>query len=388
MTEAIPVITGAGAVCSLGVDMNAIINRLWSGRSNFSAVPFASAVFGHRRVALAQNFDLNGEVSEGKMLRFMSRETLLAVGALRRCMADAGIIADRTYAGGDMALFAGTGISGIELNEMENMLRDSTDEVTGLFDPIRFGRDGIARLNPLTSFRILPNMPPAVAAIQGGIRGRNLVLNPWEGSALTALEEAWWEIHAGRERIVFCGGSDCKTHSDAFLTFTEYGLLGQGDMVLSEGSAYLALENLQSACQRRAVPYCRIRALIHRSLDVPEPWKTMRNETFCRDMIAEALAVGRLQAQDIDLVFSSGDFHPVNDACERQVLEAIFGDTPILAPKEIIGNTFAAAGLLNTAIGAFILGCRPAAEGRHIERLLITSFAPGSEQFCLVLESL
>ncbi len=387
-----PVITGVSIICSLGVDFDRVIRRILHGKDRFSTIPFESRLLQNRRVAVVEDFNPRDHVKDGKTLRFMSRETRFAVCALVRCLEDAGVIVNETYDESDIALFAGTGSSGMDLADIENLLDNASNDDTGLFDPRKFGQVALNRLNPLTSFKILPNMPPSVAAIQAGIKGANLIFNPWEGNALLALFEAMHEITSGRERIVFCGGSDCKTHSNAFLAFMEYGLLGnEREPVLSEGSAWLAVETYFGAKKRNAEIYCNIKHISHRS---NTSWSEAAgltydypcSESLFSDMIEEALDESGLTPNDIDVIVSSNDGGK-NDPMENRVIRKRFNDRPVLSPKKVIGNAFAASGIMNVSLAAFLLKNGSALIQREIHRILVHSFAPGSEQFCIVLEA-
>jgi 3-oxoacyl-[acyl-carrier-protein] synthase II len=383
-----PVITGISSICSLGHHPEDTLERLLKNDSNFSKVQFKSKVFQDRRVAFVQDFNIRNYIKDRKTLRFMSKETQLSVCGVLLCLADSGITVNETYDENEIALFAGTGSSGMNLDDIENFLNNTTDDNTGLFSPQKFGQDALYKLNPLTSFKILPNMPPAVAAIYSNIKGDNLIFNPWEGNALLALYEALHEIYFGRANIVICGGSDCKTHSNAFITFAEYGLLEKGDIVLSEGSAYVCVESHECAMKRNAAPYCSIRNITHRSCPGPPPYSISSSEKFYAEIIEKALADSGLEPGDIDLVITSDDVNVNIDDAENNVIRNTFDHCVVLSPKKNIGNAFAAAGFLNVAIAAYILKHRLPVQEKKIHRILVTSFSPGSEKFVMIFEEL
>ncbi len=383
MNNSRSVITGASIVCSLGCHLDRIVENLLSEESRFSNIPFSSEFFKNRRVAMVDDGSLDGLITDNRSLRYMSRETRLAVSACLLCLKDAAI--GHAYEKERIALFAGTGSSGIQLETIEKLLTHSVSSETGLFDLISFGKIALYKLNPLLSFQILPNMPAAMCAIMADIRGKNLVFNPWEGNALLALYEAWFEIRSGRSKIVLCGGSDCKTHSNAFITFSEYGLLKDSDVVMSEGSAYLAIENEQSTINRNQGTYCAIRHMYHQSRPGSVATDGVCTEIFYSEMIRTTLTESNLAPQDIDLVISSNDYTAQTDAMENQTILQVFS-CPMISPKKILGNTYAAAGMINLAIAAQIIKAGRQVSGRQIKRIFITSFAPGSEKFCIILE--
>jgi|GEM_PF-4852399 len=378
MNETRVVITGASAVCSLGYRLDHIVENLLGRKTHFSPVPFKSRFFRDRRVARVPD---GYPRSTNRTLRFMSDETRFAVAACLDCIEDAGL--RNAYPPEEIDLFAGTGCSGLHLESIANLLEHSASPDTGMFDPGAFGETAIYKLNPLMSFQILPNMPAAMCAVTAGIRGRNLVFNPWEGNALQTLFEACLEIRAGRSKLVLCGGSDCKTHSNAFITFYEYGLLQESEVVLSEGSAYLAVESREFAERRKHDYYCTIRHMHHLSYTGTYPGH--HPGTFQEEMIKTALAESGLAPGDIDLVISSSDHTPNADMIEKKAL-SLFFTCPVLAPKQVIGNAYAAAGMIHVAIATHILKENCRVDGNPVRRIFITSFAPGSEKFCIILE--
>ncbi len=388
MTDNDIVITGISAIASPGAEMNEIFTGLINKESNFSALKFQSDTFSSRKAAYVKNFRPQNIISDNKIIRFMSEETKFGVCALILCIEDSGVIVNETYQDGDIALYAGTGSSGIEFDYIENLLDNSSNDITGQFDPVKFGEIGLQRLNPLTSFKILPNMPPSVAAIVSGIKGGNLIFNPWEGSALLALNEAYYEIKSGREKIVYCGGSDCKTHSDAFIAFTEYGLLDNNDTVLSEGSSYICLEDYESAGKRGAKIYCKIRGVTNLSYISSRSCDYAYSKELYANIINNSLDKCDLCPEEIDLIIDSNDLNQRNDEMENMAIQDIFANPLVLSPKKIIGNAFAASGFISVSIAAYILKENIKIDNRIIQRILINSFAPGSEKFCIILEKI
>ena len=313
----------------------------------------------------------------------MSRETQLAVCSLKFCIEDSNIRINDTYDENEISLFSGTGSSGIDLDEIRTMLDNSYEN--GDFDPVKFGEVGLGRLNPLISFKILPNMPPSVAVIHNGIKGRNLIFNPWEGSALLAFQEAFYEIKSGRENVVYCGGSDNKTHSDAFLNFSEYGLLNNGGIILGEGSSHLCLENPEKANERNAEIYCMVKGLSNISYSNNNVNYNVTGD-LVNNLFEESLRASEIKPSVIDLIIDSNDGNTKNDNIENQVYEKMFPSIPRVSPKKIIGNTFAAAGFINLAIGSFLLKNDLKIYGRKLNTIMINSFPIGSENFSIILE--
>ncbi len=382
-----PVITGASAICSLGDDLHEIVYKIYNNEPAFIEAGNSWGGAGSRKIAPAAFFNPSELVKKNRFYRYMSRETKFAASALAMCLGYAGIVPGNTHPESSIALFAGTGSSGLDFDYIQNMLDNSANSETGLFDSARFAADGIPRMNPLTSFKILPNMPAAVGAINSLVRGANLIFNPWEGNALHALKEGFHEIKSGRNKIVMCGGSDSRTHTGALVSLTEYGLFDKSDVVLSEGSAFVALEDYESAQSRCANIMCRVKAISTESV-VPENIAGYSPDAGLYEFLMEdALLEAGLSWDKLDFIICSSDFNKLNDEAEKQaIFQGCTKKVKKLSPKKIAGNTFAAAGFLSVAIAAHILEWEFPAGGRPINNVLVNSFGPGSEKFCIVLE--
>ncbi len=387
MDADLPVISGAALICPLGCDLEEVARKLWAADADRDYPPIPLSPM-ERPVLRVEQFDARQFLADKKTVRFMSRETRFAVCTLQFCLADAAVRVDQTHAADDIAFYAGTGSGGIDIEQIEKLLLHSVNQQTGRFDLERFGREALNQLNPLTSFKILPNMPPAVAAIYAGVKGSNLIFNPWEGHALLAFREAVWAIRCGRERLVLCSGSDCKTHTNALLTFAEYGLLENSGVILSEGSACVALESLRDARNRKAPLCCTVRGVTHRSHVLPDNLGYACAAELFAELMTAVLAESALTPADIDLILGSGDLHGENDAAELQAIQQVTGPScPVRFPKKRMGNAVAAAGMMHLALAAHLLKTGRLPNGERCRRILINSFGPGSELFCIILEA-
>jgi 3-oxoacyl-(acyl-carrier-protein) synthase len=385
--DKIPVVTGISAICSLGHTPSDVTAKILRRQSRFQASGYSAPALAGRKIAPADGFDPKKILQKGKSHRYMSRETNLAACALFLCVENSGIQVNETYRDNEISLFAGTGSSGLDFSYIQKMLDHSANETTGLFDALRFGEAGISRMNPLVSFKILPNMPVTVGAIETSIKGRNLIFNPWEGNALMALNEAVHDIVSKCAAVVFCGGSDCKIHSDAFIAFTEYGLFERSGVVMSEGSAYLSVENGELARDRGAHIYCGIKSITSKSVAPDDLIGYIPSPELYTVIMDEALRDAGYSARDIDLVIDSNDFNEANDEAENMAIANIFGPVATISPKKIAGNTFAASGYISLAVAAQIIDMNIAVNA-PINRIMINSFANGSEKLCIIVESI
>ncbi|PKK91865.1 MAG: hypothetical protein CVV64_00100 [Candidatus Wallbacteria bacterium HGW-Wallbacteria-1] len=395
-----PIVGGVGIVSPSGLHPDAVVDAVVDNCSVFESPAFSSDHFSDRRVALVRNYEARNYINPPRAARYMSRETQFAVAALGLCIDDftkrSGAALFSWIDPYDIALFAGTGSSGISLDDIMPMLINSCDPQSGRFDPVRFSSRGLSKLNPLTSFRILPNMPPSVAVIYGGVKGENLIFNPWEGSAMSGFQEAIHALTEGRSRLAISGGSDCKTHSDAFIAFDEYGLFSRGPFVMSEGSAYLAMYLEESELTAIINPYCRVAGMASMTVYGDTISAPMSSE-MCEGIMMGALSSARLSSDEIDCVISSEDFG-FQDLEEHEALNAIFREAGegkgstidnrlprIIHPRKVFGNAVASAGHFSLSLGAAVLDSADE-RAAGMERIMVNSFGFGSEKHCVILE--
>jgi len=121
----------------------------------------------------------------------------------------------------------------------------------------------------------------------------------------------------------------------------------------SEGAGVVVLEREDHARRRGARAWARIDG--YAVGFEPTLTRRARETTGIVATLRRALDFSECAATDVDLVMSGAHGTPI-DAIERQALEQVFGGRAprILAPKAVLGETFAASGMqaLALAVGA------------------------------------
>ncbi len=395
------VITGIGITTPLGDRIGKVVERITARESSFTATGFDDAytngAFTVDRCGRIDERRLKSFLPSKPRKRYMSRESMFAAFALLSAMADAGLSGpdsgdkdgSERFSRDDIGIYAGTGMAGLDLSEIDRMLECSSG-ADGLFDIHRFVTEGVKGLNPLISFKILPNMPVCGSSIASGIRGSNLVFNPWEGNSALAFIKASEDIESGQETCLLTGGSDSRTNSCSFILFSQYGLFPpekdamvgkpcweeSAGFIPSEGACYLALEPQEAAGK----PYARVRAW-DSFTDIDSMHTYTTRPELLQESIERTLQRAECTPRDIDYIVVSADgYFPADDA-ERRALQAVFGTgPPVMIPREFTGNMFAASAHVNLAIAAYLIK-----EGR-VERALVTSFGVGTQKAVFVLE--
>jgi 3-oxoacyl-[acyl-carrier-protein] synthase II len=339
------VITGLGMITPLGNDPAQVLERIREGAcAGRAPAGFDAGAFDCPVCAQVREFEPRQYVSEPKMVRLMNRDAQLAVSAARLALTDAGVQSGTTYAPEEIALFGATGLAGLPLREVTPLIRISAGS-DGAFDLSRFGQVGLKAVSPILSFKILSNMPLCFVSINENIQGPNAIYTPWEGEGAQALEAGVRALQRGDARCALVGGCDVKTHELAFATLQQHGLFagwkenGRG-LVPGEGATFLVLETERDASARKARGYCYLSAVKLRPRSNPESLNQTR---------LHVLSSLKLRQADVFVGAANEDEEPGESA----LLEAAQVSVRTkLYPKRQVGELFAAAGLLQVALGA------------------------------------
>ena len=177
-------------------------------------------------------------------------------------------------------------------------------------------------------------------------------------SGTNAIGHAFECVRSGKFQRVLTGGYDAISE----LVFVGFDSLQastpekcrpfdreRSGMVLGEGAAVFALENLESARARGA----RILAEIigygistdNHHLTQPDP-----SGSGPRRAMEDALKSARLNADKVDYINAHGTATVFNDAAEGKAIAELFGKIPVSSSKSMIGHSLGAAGAIEAAI--------------------------------------
>lgn len=245
------VVTGIGMVTPLGADAPTTARAWRSGivasrrrLDELSGTPLERA-----DVAALPEFDAAERLGGRRMLKYMSEAALLGCVAAREATLDAEL--SRRFRPERVGLYAGTGLAATSVREVIPMMRESIDEA-GRFSCRLLGERGLARTNPLLSFKILANMPPCLVSILENVRGPNFIFTPWEGQTAAALCEAWKAVAHREVDCALAGASDDATNPATFVYLRQSGLLDEGDPsrsgeIPAAAGAYVVMERFETA---------------------------------------------------------------------------------------------------------------------------------------------
>ncbi len=343
------VITGVGAISSVGHDVETIWRNVVEGRPNAKRITsFDTSQLNTKIIAPLGDFDPAVIVGK-KVVRRYGRYVSHAMAVANMAMDDSGLRAEDvepTRAG----VIIGSAVGGI------NSVLDG-------YDVLR--EKGPRRISPFTVPSILIDTAPGMIAIDYGFRGKNFGVVGACASGNYGLGEAYNAIIQDEADVMISGGVELGFHEFTVSAFDRTGALSRRNdepnkasrpfdrdrdgFLLSEGAAVLVLERLEHALARGAKIYGEILGYSATAdayhITAPRP-----DSLGASEAIQQALANAGLRAEDIDYINAHGTSTRLNDAAETRAIKKAFGDyayeVPISSTKSVTGHLLGAAGAI------------------------------------------
>jgi 3-oxoacyl-[acyl-carrier-protein] synthase II len=371
------VITGIGAVTPLGYDLREVWDALCAGRTGIRRLrAFDPEGLPTHLAAEVLDYDPKVFVSakQRKSLKVMCRDTLLAIGAARLALNDAGLLdqtadLDRERIG---VLFGATMMSS-ELEELRESALASCDE-SGRFDLPLWGERAPQSMPPLWMLKYLPNMPSCHVSILYDFQGPNNTITQEEAASTLAIGEAVRIIQRGAADVMVAGGAESTIHP---LRIARLCLLGgvsrrneeprrasvpfdrdPGGIVPGEGAAVVVLEEQQHARRRGARIYGEVLGFGAACVAKPDlSWSV--DPHACAAAMQRALEEAGMEPFEVGYYNAHGCAVPEADRAEAQALAALWGSRldqiPVSAQKSNFGCAANACGALEFVVGILVL---------------------------------
>jgi 3-oxoacyl-[acyl-carrier-protein] synthase II len=182
-------------------------------------------------------------------------------------------------------------------------------------------------------------------------------------SGTNAIGHAFECIRSGRYQRVLAGGYDAISE----LVFVGFDSLQASTpdrcrpfdsqrtgMVLGEGAAILALENLEAAQERGATILAEI---VGYGISTDNHHLTQPNPSGSgpRQAMEGALRSAGISADEVDYINAHGTATPFNDAAEGKAIAELFARVPVSSTKGMMGHSLGAAGAIEAVISLLAL---------------------------------
>jgi 3-oxoacyl-[acyl-carrier-protein] synthase II len=341
------VITGLGAVTSLGLDVPSFWEGLGAGTSGTSRVTlFDVSGYASQIGSEVKDFEPT-RYFPGVEARRLDRFSQFGLVAADEAVRDAKLELGRLNPGRAGALI-GSGIGGLaEIEAQHTVLLER----------------GPRRVSPLMIPKLMLNAASAQISIKYGLGGPNIATATACASAGHAIAEAFKLIQEGKAEVMLAGGSEAALTPLGLAGFCALKALStrnddpehasrpfdkdRDGFVLGEGAGIVVLEELEHAREREAPIYCEL-AGCGMSADahhITAPDPEGKGAILC---MRQALQDADVAPGEIDYINAHGTSTVLNDIAETQAMKAVFGEhaykLAISSTKSMIGHLLGASG--------------------------------------------
>jgi 3-oxoacyl-[acyl-carrier-protein] synthase II len=349
------VVTGLGAITSLGTSVDVFWDNILSGKSGISTIERVDVSDIPTHIAAEiKNFDIEEYMSR-RAARRLDRSAQYFWVATQQALDDAGL----SYEEDDpealrAGVLAGTGIGGVETFEQQF-------EVLAERGPGRMAPTGIAM--------IISNMAGGVASIDFNLYGPNSTVVTACAASANAIGDAAAVIARGAADVMVAGGGEASITRFAIGGFSQARALSthnedpagssrpfdleRDGFVMGEGAAVLIMEEYEHAKARGADIYGELigygMSADGYHITLPRPG----GAGAARAMEA-ALADAGMAASELSYINAHGTSTPANDKTETAAIKLAFGDAaytvPISSTKSMTGHLLGAAGAIESLV--------------------------------------
>ncbi|MBV8206436.1 MAG: beta-ketoacyl-[acyl-carrier-protein] synthase family protein [Acidobacteria bacterium] len=343
-------ITGLGAICALGAEVQSFWHALLSGVSGIRPIQAVDmAGFRFRSGAEVANYDA-AQYWDGGRADQLDRFAQFAVIAAREALRDSGInmtpqLAART------AVVMGSSVGG------------QSSQDAGFQEVYLRGRP---RVHPLTIPRAMANAGSSHISMEFGITGPALTTSTACSSANHAIGLAFWMVRSGVAEIALAGGSEAPFSYGLLRAWEAMRVVSpdvcrpfsrdRAGLVLGEGGAILVLEPAERAAARGARIYGEIAGF---GMSADAHHITQPSSAGPAAAMLQALADGGLKPAAVGHINAHGTGTVANDAIESRAIREVFGaesDAPLVnSTKSMHGHALGAAGALEAVAAVLAL---------------------------------
>jgi 3-oxoacyl-[acyl-carrier-protein] synthase II len=336
------VITGLGAVSSIGIGVDAFIESVKEGRNGASPITsFDTTGFPYVTAVEVRDFEPSAYL-ERLDVELWGRAGLFAAAASRLAVRDSGIDPGLLSHGSTCSIM---GTTAGESQVLQKMLGQWT-------------ADGLNTIDPA-----LPPLSPAgkiAAAVSSelDLTGDCLTIPTACSASNMAIGYAYDLIRSGESDYALAGGADAVNRS-CHAGFFRLGALAENvcrpfdvnrsGILTAEGGASLLLEPLDSALERGAHIYAEV---LGYGVNCDAKHMVNPHAPSFAECIRNAHARAGVTADQVDYICAHGTGTPTNDLTEITAVRQVFGSRvpPVSSVKSMIGHTMGAA----SAFGAIV----------------------------------
>jgi beta-ketoacyl-acyl-carrier-protein synthase II len=345
-------VTGMGAICSVGKNLDQIWENLLNGVSGVGPITnFEPEGLTVRVACEVKDFDPT-EYIPVKEVRRRDRYQHFAAIAVNEALAQSGLKITEENAS-RIGVIISTGIGGVEA--FEHGIRTVTES-------------GPRKVNPFIIPMLMSNGASGLVGIDYGIKGPALSVSSACASGQDGIGMAWMMLRSGMIDAAVVGASEAPITQFGAAAFERIGAISKrgvdgqtpspfdknrDGLVMGEGAAILVLETEDFAKTRGAEVHAEIVGYSATSdaYHITAPHE--EGEGGSRAILGALTSAG-LDVHDVDYINAHGTGTPLNDVAETRAVKNSFGkkayDIPMSSTKSMTGHMMGATGALETII--------------------------------------
>ncbi|GLR72629.1 beta-ketoacyl-[acyl-carrier-protein] synthase family protein [Agaribacter marinus] len=386
------VITGMGALCNIGSNLDEVWNNALKSKSNVSEIPERWRLFNDFRCNIWAPLADIDYAKNGVTKSHLMKADLVTIHqyiSVKEALLHAGFTfsqgdSKRAYKINELAdtqrvgVYMGTAVGGVNtafnnhskllLGKNKKILNTSLDETQKRmlnFEDWKTPR----KLTPFAIPMLMSNAVSAFIGIQFSLNGPNHTTDLACAAGASAILNACQAIQSGAIDLALTGGSEYLNddYGASFKGFDVSGTLTQhsGDMkaanrpfdnkrsgfLLSEGGAgALVLESYEHAVARKATIYAEIvgygNTFDAYSMMQPDPSGAQGQVA-----IEQALTMAGIKPADINYINAHGTGTLSGDEAESNLIARLFGNKPsVVSTKALTGHSIGASGAIEAIV--------------------------------------
>lgn len=350
------VITGLGAVTSLGETVDEIWEALCAGKSGIGPITrWDASKFPTRIGGECAKFDITKYGVDFREAKRMDRFGQFGLAAAISAVKDSGLDFKKedTFRAG---VIIGSGIGGIETLEEQGRIMQTR---------------GLNRVSPFTVPRLMVNAASGNVSILFGIHGPNTAVATACATGANAIGDAGRYIEHDQADMMIAGGAEAALCELGVCSFSAARALStrnddptrasrpwdkdRDGFVMGEGAGVVVLEEYEHAVNRGARIYAE---LVGYGMSGDAYHITAPDEQGRGASVAMALALreAKINPDAIDYINAHGTSTPLGDLAEARAVKATFGASAhhvaISSTKSQMGHLLGASGGVEAIVTA------------------------------------
>lgn len=347
------VITGTGAVSSVGLNSQQTFDNLVAGKSGIAKVSLFDPSNIQCQVAgEVKGFD-PADYMDRKMARRIGRYAQFSIAATQEALAQSGLDLENEDPS-RISCLVSSAIGDFPMVE---------DQMDTFFHGKRRG------LSPFTVPRVSTSMAAGNIALEYGLTGVSFGVSSACATGSHSLASAMMILKLGLADIVLAGGAEaaiCESFLESYIAMRALSTRNdepekasrpfdrdRDGFIIAEGCGVMVLETLEKARQRGA-PILAELVGTGMTCDAFHITSAHPDGQGAAQAMTAALDSASLNADEVDYINAHGTSTPVNDPIETKAIKTTFGDrayqVPVSSTKSMTGHAIGAAGALEAII--------------------------------------